>query len=115
MTDKEKQLDNLISEIEAYEVVIRDPAAKAALNHLKALANALKNCRTPPEFSGSGLTPRECEILKLVMNGSTNKEIAYQLSISPRTVQFHMNSIFNKTNTNTRTGAVTAALKNGQL
>ena len=117
------QIDSLISEISAYEVVISDPAAKAALSHLKSLAVSMKNelidtdpsAVPSPHPSGSRLTARESEILRSVMNGDTNKEIAYMLSISPRTVQFHLNSIFNKTTTNTRTGAVTVALKNGWL
>lgn len=117
------QIDSLIAEIAAFEVVITDPAARAALSHIKALATALKNDlqETAPSAgtqlnpTGNKLTPREGEILRQVMNGDTNKEIAYQLSISPRTVQFHLNSIFNKTTTNTRTGAVIAALKNGWL
>ena len=35
------------------------------------------------------LTPREKEILKMMVNGSTTKEIAYDLEISPRTVEAH--------------------------
>ena len=45
----------------------------------------------------------------------TNKEIAYRLGISDRTVQFHMNSIFNKTTTESRTEAVALALRSGWI
>jgi DNA-binding NarL/FixJ family response regulator len=42
------------------------------------------------------LSQRELEILRLVSDGSRNKEIAAQLDISERTVKFHINSIFQK-------------------
>lgn len=123
ISDLNEQFKALIEEISAYEAVISDSAAKAALGHLKNRVTVMRNelvlaHLSPVEKNGqneSKLTPRECEILKRVMEGDTNKEIAYFLSISPRTVQFHLNSIFNKTMTNTRTGAVTVALKNGWL
>jgi NarL family two-component system response regulator YdfI len=54
-------------------------------------------------------------VLSLAAQGLTNKEIAYRLGISERTVQFHINSIFNKTATNSRTEAVALALRQGWL
>lgn len=41
-------------------------------------------------------------MLRWVARGLTNKEIAYRLGLSERTVQFHLNSVFNKTTTNSR-------------
>jgi two-component system response regulator DesR len=61
------------------------------------------------------LTKREMEILHLASEGLTNKEIAYRLGLSERTVQFHLNSVFNKTGTNSRTEATTAAFRQGWL
>jgi DNA-binding NarL/FixJ family response regulator len=55
------------------------------------------------------------EVLTLVAAGLTNKEIAYRLGLSERTIQFHLNSIFNKTNTGSRTEATALALKQGWL
>jgi DNA-binding CsgD family transcriptional regulator len=54
-------------------------------------------------------------VLTLASRGLTNKEIAYRLGISERTAQFHINSIFHKTGTNSRTEAVALALKNHWL
>jgi DNA-binding NarL/FixJ family response regulator len=51
----------------------------------------------------------------MVVCGLTNKEIAYRLAISERTVQFHMNSIFNKTATQSRTEAGVQALQRGWI
>ena len=42
------------------------------------------------------LTPREKEILKMMVNGSTNKEIAYDLEISPRTVEAYLQNMMSK-------------------
>ena len=42
------------------------------------------------------LTPREKEILKMMVNGSTTKKIAYDLEISPRTVETHRQNMKSK-------------------
>lgn len=52
------------------------------------LQSALEQ-RTPEKSGGLGLTPRQTEILRLVASGSTTKEIARNLGISPKTVEFH--------------------------
>ena len=49
-----------------------------------------------PKSRNYGLTPREMEVLHVVVSGYSNKEIAGQLSISEQTVKHHMTSIFNK-------------------
>jgi LuxR family maltose regulon positive regulatory protein len=61
------------------------------------------------------LRPREIEVLKLVADGQTNKEIANELHISLRTVKFHMTSIFNKLGVNNRLQAVEKAKMLGIL
>ena len=42
------------------------------------------------------LTPREKEILSMIVNGLTTKEIAYDLEISPKTVEAHRQNMMNK-------------------
>lgn len=44
----------------------------------------------------SDLTPREMEILQLVLAGGTNKGIATTLGISKKTVEFHLDNIYSK-------------------
>jgi DNA-binding NarL/FixJ family response regulator len=56
-------------------------------------------------------SPREHQVLELAATGLTNKEIAYRLGLSERTIQFHMNSIFNKTGTYSRVEAVALAVR----
>jgi len=50
----------------------------------------------------SDLTPRELEILELVLNGYTNRAIASEISISEKTVEFHLDNIYTKTGARTR-------------
>ncbi|QHQ60292.1 response regulator [Anaerocolumna sedimenticola] len=58
------------------------------------------------------LTKREMEVLKLLTEGLFNKEIAYQLSISEKTVKNHVSNIFKKISVSDRTQAAVYAIKN---
>lgn len=57
------------------------------------------------------LTDREQEVLRLLAEGKTNKEIAEVLIISDRTVQTHLSNIFSKMGVSTRTEAVLEAIR----
>ncbi len=59
------------------------------------------------------LTPREIETLQLVAEGLSNKEIARALSVSPRTVNFHLDNIYSKLGVSSRTEAAIYALRHG--
>ena len=61
----------------------------------------------------SDLTPRELEILQLALTGKTNRAIAGQISISQRTVEFHLDHIYTKIGVRTRLMAVLWALQQG--
>lgn len=58
------------------------------------------------------LTRRELEVLKLLAEGLFNKEIAYKLSISEKTVKNHVSNIFKKIGVFDRTQAAVYAIKN---
>jgi DNA-binding NarL/FixJ family response regulator len=58
------------------------------------------------------LTKREIEVLKLLAEGLFNKEIAYMLAISEKTVKNHVSNIFKKINVSDRTQAAVYAIKN---
>jgi DNA-binding NarL/FixJ family response regulator len=60
-----------------------------------------------------GLSPRELEILALLCDGLTNKEIAAKLGISAETVRTHLGHIYEKLHVQGRTEAVTKYLKSG--
>jgi len=58
---------------------------------------------------------RELEVLQLAARGLTNKQIGVTLSISDRTVQNHLQNVFEKLGVRSRTEAVTAALRGGLI
>jgi DNA-binding CsgD family transcriptional regulator len=58
---------------------------------------------------GSGLSRREIEVLRLLANGRTNREIASELGISERTVDRHVSNIYAKLDVATRSGATAYA------
>ena len=60
-----------------------------------------------------GLTDREIDVLKQAVNGLTNKQIGQHLFISDRTVQGHLQNIYQKLGVNSRAEAVSTALKYG--
>lgn len=60
-----------------------------------------------------GLTEREQEILKFVVDGATNDEIAAQLVISPKTVARHRENILQKLNLHSRSELVRYAIRKG--
>ena len=62
------------------------------------------------DLSGLPVTEREREVLALVAGGKTNGEIAAVLAISARTVQKHLEHIFQKLGVETRTAAAVSAL-----
>jgi DNA-binding NarL/FixJ family response regulator len=61
----------------------------------------------------SDLTPREKEILQLVLAGRTNKAIAAEICICEKTVEFHLDKVYTKIGMRTRTLAGLWALQHG--
>ncbi len=61
------------------------------------------------------LTPREFDVLELLADGLTNREIGAKLGISHHTVKFHLTSLMDKLDVHSRTEAVTTASRLGIL
>jgi DNA-binding NarL/FixJ family response regulator len=61
------------------------------------------------------LTDRELDVLRLTARGLTNRAIGHELGISHRTVQGHLQSVYGKLDVNSRTEAVTEALRRGWI
>jgi DNA-binding NarL/FixJ family response regulator len=77
------------------------------------LMHHLESGAQQPRQPSESLTEREREVLQLLAQGRTNKEIAASLVISERTVKFHVSSILAKLNVGNRTEAVTLAAQQG--
>jgi DNA-binding CsgD family transcriptional regulator len=60
----------------------------------------------PPPSRNQGLSPRQVEILGLMVEGGSSKTIGIKLGISPRTVDSHIRTILLKLGANSRTHAV---------
>ena len=69
--------------------------------------------RHRPIRARRGLTSRELEVLRLLVAGGSNREIADALFVSPRTVQAHLANLFGKLEVHTRAGAVARAYELG--
>jgi len=63
--------------------------------------------------SYDGLTGREVEILKLIARGLANKQVAYQLKISEKTVRNHISNIYTRLGIDDRSQAVLYAVRKG--
>lgn len=66
-------------------------------------------------MSNQALTPRELDVLKLLAQGKSNKEIGTSLYVSETTVKSHLRSIFTKINVLSRTEAITEANRRGLI
>ena len=77
----------------------------------KAAARLMREVRVPD--SPETLTERETEVLRLLAQGRSNKEIAHGLSIGEKTVKTHVSNILSKLNVPSRTQAALYAVRIG--
>lgn len=107
---KDAQAESIISSILAVmsgEQVMASAVAQRVLD-------MLTGSTTPKEFY-DGLTAREVEILKLLASGMANKQIAYKLSISEKTVRNHVSNMYEKLQIFDRAQAVLYAVRKGLI
>ena len=78
-------------------------------------SSLLSSSRAPSAPLAEELTPRESQVLRLMAEGQSNKEIARALGISESTVKFHVNAILGKLNVQSRTEAVVHATRVGLI
>jgi DNA-binding NarL/FixJ family response regulator len=105
----EDDLLGAVRAVAAGESALHPSVARKVLERFSAGA---ATAHTPPE---DDLSPRELEVLRVAATGRTNKEIARDLDISPRTVQVHLANIFSKLNVGSRTEAVLYGIKRGWI
>ena len=107
---RSQELVDAVRALHAGESVLHPAIARKVLNYF-----ASPSGRDKKQGRSETLTQRELDILKLVTKGLSNKEIANELSLSARTVQRHLESIFIKLQVGSRTEAVVRALKEGWI
>jgi NarL family two-component system response regulator YdfI len=83
------------------------------LDSLLRESNGSHRAVSPPLVEA--LTPREIEVLGMMVEGWGNKEISSRLGISEHTVKFHVASIMGKLNASSRTEAVTSGIRHGLI
>lgn len=76
---------------------------------------ALIHASLHPNAQGPELTERERDVLRLMVEGNSNPEIARKLFVSLSTVKFHVSSILSKLGASSRTEAVSLVLQEGMV
>jgi two-component system response regulator NreC len=108
---KGAQTDELINAVRVVnrgEVFLYPAVASKLVENYLSRTDGVEN----PELA---LSPREMEILKMLADGYSNKEIADKLVVSPSTVHSHRSNLMNKLGLNTRHELVNYARKIGLL
>lgn len=105
---KDSQVGSIVSSILAVASGERVMASAVANRVLEMVSGT----STPKEFY-DGLTVREVEILRLLATGMANKQIAYRLTISEKTVRNHVSNMYEKLGIYDRSQAVLYAVRKG--
>jgi two-component system NarL family response regulator len=99
----------LVKSVQRDELLIAIRKAAAGQRHIPAEVAA----RLADRVAGSQLSARELEVLRLLVTGRRNREVAHALDITEGTVKLHVSSILGKLGAGDRTEAVTIALQRG--
>lgn len=108
-TARAEELISAVKTVYAGETAL-SPAVAAKVVRQIALGQPGESVEQP-----ESLTAREIEVLRLAAQGMTNRQIGHTLGISHRTVQGHLANVYGKLAVNSRTEAVTEALKRGWI
>jgi DNA-binding CsgD family transcriptional regulator len=90
---------HLRAALDTFEGLRAGPWAERAAQELRASGETV---RKRDEAGATALTPQERQVAQLVRRGLSNKDIAAQLFVSPRTVEFHLRNVFTKTGVTSR-------------
>jgi DNA-binding NarL/FixJ family response regulator len=103
---------HLRTALETFERLGATPWAEQARAELEATG---ETARKRDVSTATQLTPQELQIARLVAAGSTNKTIAAQLFLSPRTVDYHLRKVFSKLGLSSRVELVRLSLDDDAL
>jgi len=116
--DRDKAVERLVGAYHTARTLGARPLAATAVAELEVLGEDVQRRlgrRAARQADVAGLTPREREVLRLLAAGLTNREIAGDLFLSPRTVDMHVRNLLAKLGCHTRTQAVRRAGELGLL
>ncbi|ODV04756.1 MAG: hypothetical protein ABT20_14060 [Rubrivivax sp. SCN 70-15] len=93
--------------------LLREALASVLGGGVYVPALAARPAEQPISADRLGLTPRQVDVLRMLVDGGSNKLIARALELSPSTVKSHLEAIFERLQVNSRTQAVVAAARLG--
>jgi DNA-binding NarL/FixJ family response regulator len=111
----------------AHGYVLKDTSISTIINAIQAIVDGARvmsgsvadrlyrMVSSKPNESYDGLTAREVEVLKLVAMGLSNKQIAFRLQVSGKTVSNHVSNVYEKLGIQGRSQAVTYAARKGLI
>jgi DNA-binding NarL/FixJ family response regulator len=124
LVEEELNLNNFLSR-GFMGIISRSSSAEAIYTAIRAVAEGLLvlSPELIPELTSkqnqevllADLTPRELEVLNLLVQGHSNKQLATKLKISENTVKFHVNQLLSKFGVNSRTEVVVRAIQAGLI
>jgi DNA-binding CsgD family transcriptional regulator len=103
-----KAREHLRMALDSFEQLGAEPWAERARAELRASGETAR--RRDPSLIDE-LTAQELQIARAVAKGATNKEVAAQLFLSPRTVEFHLRHVFAKLGISSRSQLAAAGLQ----
>jgi DNA-binding NarL/FixJ family response regulator len=114
----ERGFNEVVREVGAQGTVLKTGSAEELLDSLRAVAEGGEafDPRHPPRAAGqAALSPRERDVLRLVAQGATNREVAQQLGVGEETVKTLLARIYAKLGVRRRAEAVSEAHNRGLL
>ena len=118
------ELEDVVQQFESYRPIIPRDNQQAKLlivnflDRLELLKNTIESISEENSETvnlDNPFTVKELEILQHVSNGFTNREIASALSVSPKTIEYHLTSIYRKSHASSRVEAVRFGIKKGLI
>ena len=107
-TNRENLLDTIQAAAKGETLIKPEVLARVLAAHSSPTPRSVSQIDSP-------LTERELEVLQAAARGERNKEIAYKLGITERTVKAHLASIYQKFSVDSRAAAVAVAAQKGLL
>jgi DNA-binding NarL/FixJ family response regulator len=99
---------HLRAALDTFEDLRAAPWRKRALQELRASG---ERARQRDQHAHPQLTAQELQVARFVAQGLSNRDVAAQLFVSPRTIDFHLRNVFTKVGVSSRTQLAHASLE----